>query len=267
MFTGQGIERQRSRRVSAGRVRAAGAVLSAVVVGSLTVAVGPTEAATAAAASAATVVTVGQPCRKTAKAVDERSLPVTCTTTPAGKIWVWSSPVPSPVPADAPVPPSWEQIVVSAEGANADAPSPALPGIYPNRAAMEARLVEIINAERTRRGLRVLTVDPRLTQLSRWWAERMNTAEYGGRGTSHCPNTVCVVRVNELGYPSFGEVVRPTSPFPAGDMANERFFVDSPRHLAILTNPKVTHIGFGVVIVGEPGSQSLVVVGQVGRSR
>lgn len=166
------------------------------------------------------------------------------------------------------VPASWYAVISDESGANSADPVPALPGRYVNRAAMEARLVELANDSRTAKGLRPLIVDPRLTRLTRWWAASAARPAYAGRGTNHCPASLCAVRAAEIGYPSFGEVIRAWNPFPAGDMADERFFVDSPRHMAILTNPKVTHIGFGVQIVGDAAQpQSVVVVGQVGRAR
>ena len=215
----------------------------------------------------APVAVVGSPCGPS-RAVDDGGRPLTCASTAIGRLWVWSSPIPSSLDSTAPVPTTWATVVPSLGGSNADAPSPALPGQYVNRAAMEARLIDIMNGERAALGLRPLVVDPRLTRLSRWWAEHTTDAAYAGRGTAHCPPTLCGVRAAEVGYPSFGEVIRAWNPFPKGDMAAERFFLDSPRHMAIINNPKVTHIGFGVFIVGDPSSpQSIAVVGQVGRSR
>jgi uncharacterized protein YkwD len=200
-------------------------------------------------------------------AVDDSGRLVQCMSTAAGKIWVWSAAVPADLTA-APLPASWSAVAPVGTGSDAEAPVPALPGQYANRAAMEARLVELTNQMRTERGLRPLVVDPRLTRLARSWAEQTGEPAFAGRGTAHCPPTLCAVRAAEIGYPSFGEVIRPWNPFPKGDMADERFFIDSPRHVAILTNDRVTHIGFGVHIIGDPSApESVVVVGQVGRSR
>jgi hypothetical protein len=199
-------------------------------------------------------------------AVDAAGRPLQCVTSAVGRIWAWGG-APSEL-ALATVPASWAAVSADESGANAEAPVPALPGRYSNRAAMEARLVELANDARAAKGLRSLVVDPRLTRLTRWWAASAGQPAYAGRGTNHCPANLCAVRAAEIGYPSFGEVIRAWNPFPMGDMSDERFFVDSPRHMAILTNPKVTHIGFGVHIVGEAGApQSVVVVGQVGRAR
>lgn len=211
---------------------------------------------------------VGSACvSSTRGAIDEAGRLVQCASTAIGKIWVWSAAVPADL-SGVSLPPSWSTVAPAQTGADADSPVPALPGQYANRAAMEARLVELTNQLRAGRGLRPLIVDPRLTRLARRWAEQTGEPVYAGRGTSHCPPTLCAVRAAEIGYPSFGEVIRPWNPFPKGDMADERFFVDSPRHVAILTNNRVTHIGFGVHIIGDPSApDSVVVVGQVGRSR
>ena len=225
---------------------------------------------TTTASLTSAVVVLGSPCQKSVprSPTDEGGRPVTCATTASGRLWVWSAPISTTIEPSVPVPSTWLAIEPTTLGVNAELPDPALPGLYVNRAAMEGRLVEIMNAARAGRGLRPLIVDPRLTRLSRWWAEHTSDPVYAGRGTAHCPPGLCSVRAAELGYPSFGEVIRAWNPFPKGDMAAERFFLDSPRHMAIITNPKVTHIGFGVFISGEPGSpQSVSVVGQVGRSR
>jgi Cysteine-rich secretory protein family len=231
--------------------------------------VGSTAASAASSGTKpAPVVTVGAPCVNSVRgATDEAGRPVQCYVTAAGRLWVWSSPIPSPL-VDPPIPATWADVVPNTDGANADAPEPALPGIYVNRAAMEARLVAIFNGIRVSRGLRPLVVDPRLTRLARAWAEQTNEATPNGRVSKFCPSELCAVRAAEIGYPNFGEVIRPWNPYPKGDIADERFFLDSPRHLEILTNPKATHVGFGVHIVGEPSApESIVVVGEVGRSR
>ena len=212
---------------------------------------------------------VGNPCAGATRNVDAGARPVACASTGAGRRWVWSSPIPAVVAPDAPVPPSWAAVVPKTDGVNADPASPPLTENYASRAAMENRLVDIVNAERAARGLKAVSVDWRLTRLARWWAQSAADPVNAGRGTTHCPSSLCSVRAAELGYLSFGEVIRPWSPMPAGDLGEERFFVDSPRHLAILTEPRITHIAFGVFITPNPdgSAASLVVVGQVGRAR
>ena len=236
----------------------------------LTVVVAPTAVAAVKAApvkAAPVTAAPGDSCAGAARAaVDEAGRQLQCVTTSVGRIWAWGG-APTEL-ALAVAPASWSGVLADESGANAEAPVPALPGRYANRAAMEARLVELANDARAAKGLRRLIVDPRLTRLTRWWAASAAQPAYAGRGTNHCPANLCAVRAAEIGYPSFGEVIRAWNPFPMGDMAGERFFVDSPRHMAILTNPKVTHIGFGVQIVGDATNpRSVVVVGQVGRAR
>ena len=243
---------------------------SCVLAGALllvAIAAGAPSAGMAAIKAKPVTAAPGDSCMGAARtAIDEAGRQLQCMTTSVGRIWAWGG---APTErALAIVPPSWSGVLADESGANADAPTPALPGRYVNRAAMELRLVELANDVRVAKGLRPLIVDPRLTRLTRWWAASAGQATYAGRGTNHCPANLCAVRAAEIGYPSFGEVIRAWNPFPAGDMADERFFVDSPRHMAILMNPKVTHIGFGVQIVGDATNpQSVVVVGQVGRAR
>ena len=224
-------------------------------------------AGVAAVKAAPVTAAPGDSCAGAARAaVDAAGRQLQCVTTSVGRIWAWGG-APTEL-ALAIVPASWSGVLADESGANAEAPVPVLPGRYVNRAAMEARLVELANNARVAKGLRPLMVDPRLTRLTRWWAASAAQPAYAGRGTNHCPANLCAVRAAEIGYPSFGEVIRAWNPFPMGDMADERIFVDSPRHMAILTNPKVTHIGFGVQIVGDATNpRSVVVVGQVGRAR
>ncbi len=241
-------------------------LLGALLIGAASVAGAPLAVVAAVKAKTA-VAAAGETCSGSIRAgIDEAGRPLQCVTTSVGRVWAWPT-TPTEL-ALAPVPASWSGVVADEGGANAEGPVPALPGRYPNRAAMEVRLVALANDARVAKGLRPLIVDPRLTRLTRWWAASAGQPAYAGRGTNHCPANLCAVRAAEIGYPSFGEVIRAWNPFPAGDMAGERFFVDSPRHMAILTNPKVTHIGFGVHIVGDAANpQSVVVVGQVGRAR
>ena len=256
------------RRAAAAAALAFGLAFGLAVVGLGRTA--PRAAAVTRPASARSpVVEVGAPCGGAARAADGAGRVVACTTTTLGRRWTWSSPIPAPVPADAAVPPSWSAVTPTTAGLNADPASPSLTAAYPARGLMENRLVELVNAERAARGLRAVSVDWRLTRLARWWAQSAADPANSGRGTSHCPATVCNVRAAELGYLSFGEVIRPFSAVPAGDMAAERFFVDSPRHLAILMEPRITHLAFGVHVNANPDGSpaSIVVVGQVGRAR
>ncbi len=129
---------------------------------------------------------------------------------------------------------------------------------------MAQRLLELVNGWRAQKGLAPLTMDPRLSQLSKHWAERIDAPEFAGRGTVHCPATLCAARVNELGYQGFGEVVRPWTPLPTGDLSAERYFIDSPPHFAILTSPRYTHIGIAFHVKADG---TMAVVGQTARSR
>lgn len=134
---------------------------------------------------------------------------------------------------------------------------------------MSVGLVDIVNSWRASKGIAPLVIDQRLERLAKFWAERSGTGEVAGGTGAHCPKTLCSVRANELGYTSFGEVIRPSTPVPTGTLDAERFFIDSPPHFAILTDPRFTHIGFAFHIVTDSSGRpsSMVVVGQVGRSR
>jgi uncharacterized protein YkwD len=183
------------------------------------------------------------------------------------RIWVWSTPIPTVV-TDVSVPGSWAGVLTDDSGLSASSqPQPISPS-YQSRSDMESALINEVNSWRVGRGLAPLAHDPRLSRLSKYWAERFDDTEFQGRNTSHCPNKLCAVRANELGYMSFGEVIRPFTPVPKGDVSGERFFIDSPAHFSILTG-KYTHVGFAFhPLTGPDGRPSgFVVVGQTARSR
>jgi Cysteine-rich secretory protein family len=223
---------------------------------------------TAGAASPSSPVVIGQPCRPGGRAVDANGRAAGCITSSTGRFWVWTDPIGSPV-TNLAVPPSWSEITTDKNGLNAvPAPRP-LTALYADRQAMAEKLVQQVNEWRAAKGVAPLTIDPRLEQLSKFWAERIDDPQFQGRGTVHCPPNLCAARTTELGYMGFGEVIRPWTPMPAGDLANERYFIDSPPHFNILVDARYTHIGFSFHVVSDANGnpQSMVVVGQVGRSR
>ncbi len=222
--------------------------------------------AVAAPAQAVVVAAVGQPCQAGTRGVDADGRRSACIALFFGRVWAWSDPI--GVPPSAAVPGSWMAITTDSTGANA-VPAPALiSAVYADREAMAVRLTAIVNEWRAAKGIAPLAIDPRLERLSKFWAERSGTGEFVGGTGAHCPKALCAVRAMELGYTAFGEVMRPWTPIPSGDLSAERYFVDSPLHFAILTDPRYTHIGFAFHLVADvTGAQRIVLVGQVGRSR
>ncbi len=161
------------------------------------------------------------------------------------------------------------QINTDGSGANAVPATTSLSPLFADRQAMALRLAAIVNEWRVAKGVAPLTVDPRLERLSKFWSEKSGTGEFLGGNGAHCPMTLCATRASELGYTAFDEVIRPWTQVPTGDLVAERYFIDSPPHFAILTDPRYTHIGFAFHFVTDPAGapRSLVLVGQVGRSR
>jgi Cysteine-rich secretory protein family len=211
---------------------------------------------------------IGQPCPAGARRNDVSGRPSSClNTSVAGRVWVWSSPIPTVV-TDLSVPGSWSGVSIDESGLSAPNQSPPLSSNYQSRYDMESALINEVNSWRQGLGLAPLAHDPRLSHLSKFWAERFDDPQFQGRGTSHCPGSICALRANELGYMSFGEVIRPFTPVPKGDVSGERFFIDSPPHYAILTG-NYTHIGFAFHPVAGPDGRprGFVVVGQTARSR
>jgi hypothetical protein len=205
-------------------------------------------------------VTIGAACTK-GKGVDAEGRPAGCTKSSIGRIWTWSSPIPSPV-TDPALPGSWSGVTTDSTGFNGA--GVGLTPSYIDRFVLEAEFVEEVNSWRAAKGLAPLTIDPRLTQLAKYWAERF-PAPGGG---VHCPKTLCSVRAFELGYQSFGEVMRPSTPIPAGSVQAEQYFLNSPSHFKILTG-RYSHVGFAFhVMAGADGRPArMVIVGQVARSR
>lgn len=228
----------------------------------------PTNDVAAQSRRPVSTVQVGAPCVAGKVASDDAGRALTCVTMPTGRRWGLGGPIDIAVPAPA----TWSEVTVDDSGPNAVAPSPALPGLYVNRAAMETRLIELTNSLRAAKGIEPLVVDPRLTRLARWWADKSDDPSTAGRGTTHCPADICTTRALEIGHASFGEVIRPSSWFPGGDMADKQFFVNSPAHVAILADARYTHIGYGLHIDALPGGGTqgmgnIIVVAQLGRSR
>jgi hypothetical protein len=212
-------------------------------------------------------VVIGGSCSKGQRGTDPSGRGARCITGPFGSIWAWTAPIPRPV-VDPVVPASWNTITAEVSGWNGT--GVGLSPLYVDRRAMETAYLALVNRWRTERGLQALAFDPRLAQLSKYWAERFDAPSFRNpNGSSHCPMTICLPRVVELGYVGFGEVVRPWTPIPAGTVDAERYFIDSPSHFAILTSPKYTHVGFAFhVLTGSAGEPTgMVVVGQVGTSR
>ncbi|MDY7106384.1 MAG: CAP domain-containing protein [Actinomycetota bacterium] len=104
----------------------------------------------------------------------------------------------------------------------------------------EQAFVQRINELRASKGLRTLTVDPYLTDLSRTWASAMRA---DGR-ISHAPDITAGVTVEWL---KIGENVG-----VGGDVdALFDAFVASPTHYENLVDPLFTRIGVGVVWDGQ----------------
>lgn len=103
----------------------------------------------------------------------------------------------------------------------------------------ESYFVSHINAERTNRGLRSLTVAQDLVDVARYWSGQMASAG----AISHDPNLS-----NEVGnWTMLGDNVGrgPT----AGDIHHA--FMDSPAHRDNILDSRFTHVGVGVVDAGD----------------
>jgi len=112
-------------------------------------------------------------------------------------------------------------------------------GATASTASDESYFVSHINAERTNRGLRSLTVAQDLVNVARYWSGQMASAG----AVSHDPNLP-----NEVGnWTMLGDNVGRGA--TAADI--HRAFMDSPAHRDNILESRFTHVGVGVVDAGD----------------
>jgi hypothetical protein len=135
-----------------------------------------------------------------------------------------------------------------------DAPPP-----HPDEAATpeeaEAVLFELVNVERSSRGLPMVHYDPELARVARWWSEEMRLrgrlAHVGPDGQG--PGD----RAASVGYSArrLGEVLARGQ----GVGAAHEALMSSPAHRATILDPSFTHVGIGAAVSHEAGGRFLYV--------
>lgn len=121
----------------------------------------------------------------------------------------------------------------------------------PRSGSPERRMMDLVNAERSRRGLRRLAWDGQLARLARAHAEDMRRA---GKVSHHSSGDGAdfEARLTRSGYRA-----RATAENVAFDRTVERAhkgLMNSPGHRANILNPDLTALGIGVVPDGEGSS-------------
>ncbi|MBS4031894.1 MAG: LysM peptidoglycan-binding domain-containing protein [Clostridiales bacterium] len=140
------------------------------------------------------------------------------------------APAPTPIPAPAPVAPAPEQNVSGLTQA-------------------EQQMLNLVNYERTSRGLRPLQADMELTRLARLKSQDMINLNYFAHQSPTYGSPFDMMRAAGVTYRTAGENL-------AGAPTVERAhtgLMNSPGHRANILNPNFTHIGIGAITGGRYG--------------
>jgi uncharacterized YkwD family protein len=128
------------------------------------------------------------------------------------------------------------------------APDPSIPDVN-GLTADEGKMLELVNQERQKLGLKPLKIDMRLVDLSRKKSKDMIDKNYFGHTSPTYGTPFDALKNNGISYRYAGENL-------AGAPTVERAhsgLMNSPGHRANILNPNFTHIGIGVVEGGPYG--------------
>jgi|Deesub1362A_J573_1020465.scaffolds.fasta_scaffold00112_26 uncharacterized YkwD family protein len=126
---------------------------------------------------------------------------------------------------------------------------PARPGHA--MTAYEAKVVELVNAERARYGLKPLAVDLQLAKVARLKSEDMRDQRYFSHTSPTYGSPFAMMRRFGITYRMAGENIA------AGQRTPEevlRGWMNSPGHRANILNANFTHIGVGHAVGGSYGN-------------
>jgi len=115
--------------------------------------------------------------------------------------------------------------------------------------ADESKMLELVNQERQRAGLKPLQIDMRLVEISRKKSKDMIDNNYFGHTSPTYGTPFDALKNNGISYRYAGENL-------AGAPTVERAhtgLMNSPGHRANILNPNYTHIGIGIVEGGPYG--------------
>lgn len=145
-------------------------------------------------------------------------------------------PAPAPTPAPAPAP---------APTAPAPAPAPAPTALT----ALEQQMVDLVNKERTSRGLKALQMDARLVKVARLKSTDMIQNNYFGHISPVYGSPFDMMKAQGITYRKAGENLA-----GAGTVEQAHTgLMNSTGHRANILDPVYTHIGIGIVKGGQYG--------------
>ncbi|MBC7325576.1 MAG: sporulation protein [Moorella sp. (in: Bacteria)] len=160
------------------------------------------------------------------------------------------APAPQPQPAPAPQPQPAPQPAPSPAPAPQPGPQPApAPQPAPQPAdgnyqlnEFEQKVVELVNAERAKAGLKPLTADSRLARVARLKAEDMRDKNYFGHDSPTYGSFFNMLQKYGITYRTAGENIAAGYRTPEAVVAA---WMASPGHRSNILNPSFTAIGVG----------------------
>ncbi len=117
------------------------------------------------------------------------------------------------------------------------------------RPDLEARLLEMVNAERTQRGLKPLQADPELVPVARAHSRDMFARSYFSHVSPDRQDPFDRMRAAKLRYLAAGENLALARTLPAA----HRGLMESPGHRANILRPQFGRVGIGVLDGGVHG--------------
>lgn len=108
--------------------------------------------------------------------------------------------------------------------------------------ANELKLIELINADRTKAGLNPLTIDYELARVARIKSEDMNTNKYFSHDSPTYGSPFTMMKNFGISYKSAAENIGKTYSVESAHSG----FMNSEGHRANILNPNFTHIGVGI---------------------
>jgi len=118
-----------------------------------------------------------------------------------------------------------------------------------NLTAEEQQMINLINKERTSRGLAPLTVDMKLVKTARMKSQDMVDKNYFAHQSPTYGSPFELMRSQGISYRTAGENLAGA---PSVETAH-RNLMNSPGHRANILNPNFTHVGVGIVNGGPYG--------------
>ena len=124
------------------------------------------------------------------------------------------------------------------------APAPSQPAPAPSQlTAREQQMLNLINRERTERGLRPVQADMRLTRLARLKSQDILTNNYFAHQSPTYGNAFDMFRSENISFLRGGENLSKAG----GVEISHLRLMNSTNHRANILNPHYTHVGIGII--------------------